>query len=120
MSGVQGCPLLVCGGLGGIRNPPGFWVLFAIRSALLLCKSRLTPSGFLSGATLEKAGPKLCIGFAVLLHSLGKNETYQKIYFCLHKGRTHQETIVSGKSFCLAFFKKLAEFETESQGFKRF
>ena len=81
MSGVQGCSPARLWGSGGESKPPGFWVLFAIRSALLLRKSRLTPSGFLSGATLEKAGPKLCIGFAVLFHSLGKMKFIKKFIF---------------------------------------
>ena len=62
-------------------RPWGFAPIPHSLSALLLRKSRLTPSGLLSGATLEKAWPKPCIGFAVLFHSLGKNEIFLKSYF---------------------------------------
>ena len=45
-------------------------------------------------------------------------EIYRKPYFRLHKLRTHQETLVSGKNSLPRFLiRKRAEFETESQGF---
>ena len=48
-----------------------------------------------------------------------KYKDFAKILFLPPLANNKTGNVVSGKSFCLAFFKKLAEFETESQGFKK-
>ena len=115
------------------RSPDGVSRLLQSKSADPIAKSTQKPGGFRipprppqtsSGTPLHPLHLAVCrqfnFNYDIFVIHFCKYKDFAKILFLPPLANNKTGNVVSSKSFCLAFFKKLAEFETESQGFERF